>query len=176
MDIDEDTKGREQMDQALLHVMINHWRGMYKVLESDWQAVAKETGVTPAELHVLWILSLEKLATMSKIAELGLWDLSTVAQMVKRLKKKELINTKKNNQDRRVSYCELTPLGAQKAEESKAYHYKFLDYVKEQEELYSNKTVLREFQTFQVDFNRHFHGTKFVEWVDKTSKLLPLSK
>jgi MarR family protease production transcriptional regulator HPr len=160
------------MDQALLHVMINHWRGMYKVLENDWQAVAKETGVTPAELHVLWILSLEQPATMSKIAELGLWDLSTVAQMVNRLKKKEMIKTKKNSPDRRASYCELTPLGAQKVEESKAYHYKFLDYMKEQEEFNSNKTVLKELEAFQVDFNRHFHGTAFVDWVDKTSKLL----
>lgn len=169
-------KGREQMDLALLHVMVKHWRGMYKVLENDWQNVAKETGVTPAELHVLWIISLEEQVTMSKIAELGLWDLSTVAQMVKRLKKKELIKTTKNNKDRRISYCELTQLGSQKVEESKSYSYKFLDFVKEQEEMYQNKNVIELLRTFQVDFNRHFHGNDFVDWVDKSSKLLPISK
>ncbi|MFZ3589587.1 MarR family transcriptional regulator [Bacillus sp. DJP31] len=161
------------MDQALLHVMINHWRGMYKVLESDWQAVAKETGVTPAELHVLWILSLEVQATMSRIAELGLWDLSTVAQMINRLKKKEMIKTKKKNKDRRISYCELTPLGKEKAEESKAHSYKFLDYLKEQEDKNNDISIIEQLRDFQVKFNRHFHGKDFVDWVDETAKQLP---
>ncbi len=161
------------MDQALLHVMINHWRGMYKVLENDWQAVAKETGVTPAELHVLWILSLEPKATMTKIAELGLWDLSTVAQMVNRLKKKKLLKTFKNNQDRRVSYCNLTPLGLEKVEESKEYSYKFLNYVKEQGDSKDDSNVIENLHAFQVGFNRHFHGNEFVDWVDKSSKKLP---
>jgi MarR family protease production transcriptional regulator HPr len=162
------------MDQALLHVMINHWRGMYKVLENDWQNAAKETGVTSAELHVLWILSLETCAPMSKIAELGLWDISTVAQMVNRLKKKELLLTKKDTKDRRVSYCELTPLGIEKVKESKEHSYKILDYMKEQEGTNNSKSnMLEGLRAFQTEFNRHFHGNEFVDWIDKTAKQLP---
>jgi MarR family protease production transcriptional regulator HPr len=167
-------KGCEIMDQALLHEMINHWRGMYKVLENDWQNAAKETGVTSADLHLLWILSLEQRAPMSKIAELGLWDISTVAQMVKRLVKKELLITMKDNNDRRISYCELTPLGREKVDESKNYSYKFLDYMKEQERRNSSKTnIVDELRTFQIEFNRHFHGKEFVDWVGKSAKKLP---
>lgn len=161
------------MDLALFHTLINHWRGMYKVLENDWQAAAKQIGVTSAELHVLWILSLEQQATMSKIAELGLWDLSTVAQMVKRLNKKGMIQTNKDHHDRRISYCTLTPLGSEKVEESKGHSYKFLDFVKEQEKQNSNKNIIQELRTFQMEFNRHFHGSVFVDWIDKTSKQLP---
>lgn len=162
------------MDQALLHVMINHWRGMYKVLEHDWQKVAKEIGVTASELHVLWILSLEKSAPMTRIAELGLWDVSTVAQMVTRLKKKMLINTTKNKNDRRISYCELTPLGIETVKKSKELPYQFVDFISDQKGDSPNKKELIEnLRSFQIEFNRHFHGKEFVEWIDKTEKQLP---
>ncbi len=158
------------MDQELLHVMLNHWRGMYKVLENDWQNVARETGVTPSELHVLSILSLEEKATMTKIAELGLWDLSTVAQIVTRLEKKELVNKKKRKDDRRISYCELTPLGLEKVEKSKTHSYEFLNYLIENEDRNTDPGLIEQLRTFQVEFNRHFHGDEFVDWVDKSSK------
>lgn len=158
------------MDQDLLHVMINHWRGMYKVLESDWQAAAKEIGVTPAELHLLCILDFEQDATMTKLAELGLWDLSTVAQMITRLKKKEMIITTKSNKDRRISHCKLTPLGKEKVEKSKNHSYNFLNYVKEHGERNQGSELIEQLRTFQVEFNRHFHGNEFVDWVDKSSR------
>ncbi|KAA0546642.1 MarR family transcriptional regulator [Bacillus sp. BGMRC 2118] len=162
------------MDQALLHVMINHWRGMYKVLEHDWQKAAKEIGVTSSELHVLWIVSLEKIAPMTKIAELGLWDVSTVAQMITRLKRKMLIHTTKDKNDRRITWCELTPLGIETVKKSKEYNFQFVDFVTAQKGDNVNKHELIEnLRSFQIEFNRHFHGEKFVEWIDKTEKQLP---
>nr|WP_283244071.1 MarR family transcriptional regulator [Bacillus suaedaesalsae] len=147
---------------------------MYKVLKHDWQTVAREIGVTSSELHVLWIVSFEKIAPMTKIAELGLWDVSTVAQMVTRLKKKMLINTTKDKNDRRITWCELTPIGIETVKKSKEFHYQFVDFVSDHKgDSEDKRELIDNLRSFQNEFNRHFHGEKFVEWIDKTEKQLP---
>jgi MarR family transcriptional regulator, protease production regulatory protein HPr len=157
------------VDNVSLHTIINHWRGMYKALENDWQTSAKDLGLTTAEQHMLWIIYFENEATMTRIAEIGLWDISTVVQVANRLKQKGYIKTLKHDHDRRISYCTLTPEGEEIREKSGQYTYKTYEYLASinDEENHFFTTL----SAFQRQFNEHFHGKEFVEWVDRTSKI-----
>jgi MarR family protease production transcriptional regulator HPr len=160
-------------DIANVHLMMNYLRGAYKILEEEWQKAARSIGLTQAEQHTIWIVSLEKEATISRIAELGLWDVSTVMQVVKRLKEKELIDVKKKDSDRRVSYVVLTEKGNSKKEESAQFSYKIYDYLKEYlEESDENQAFMEEVVAFYRKMNQHFHGREFVNWIDQTNKEL----
>lgn len=160
------------MNDVYIHSIINYWRGIYKVLEDDWQKAAKDLGLTTAEQHLLWILHFEKEATMTEIADIGLWDISTVVQIVNRLKKKGLIETKKRVHDRRISYCILTEEGLKKRKESEKYRYKSMEYLKALSNNEETKDMIPALLEFQKNFNQHFHGESFVKWVDKTTKNL----
>ncbi|TLS36405.1 winged helix DNA-binding protein [Pseudalkalibacillus caeni] len=154
------------------HIYMNYIRGAYKVLESDWQKHAREIGLTQAEQHVLWIASIEKEATITRISEVGLWDVSTVMQVLKRLKDKGLIEMHKKESDRRISYVTLTDQGWEKKEASKAFSYKIFDYihdfVNESEE---NEQLFQCVVKFTRELNRHFYGNDFTHWVEKDSKV-----
>ncbi|MDF0728456.1 MarR family transcriptional regulator [Cytobacillus sp. S13-E01] len=156
------------MNDVSLHALINHWRGMYKALEHDWQTSAKDLGLTTAEQHMLWIIHFEKEVTMTRIAEVGLWDISTVVQVANRLKKKGYIQTLKHDNDRRISYCILTNEGDAIRAESAKYHYKTLDYLST---LNEDSNFIETLSSFQKKFNEHFHGRDFVEWIERTSKI-----
>lgn len=112
---------------ADMHMMMNYVRGVYKVLEEDWQKSAKALGLTQAEQHILWIVSFEQEATISRIAQLGLWDVSTVMQVIKRLKEKGLVQMLKKDHDRRISYVSLTEEGAKKQEMSAEGKIQFMN-------------------------------------------------
>lgn len=74
-----------------LHYIMNHMRAAFKVLDKEWQMAAKDLGTTQAEQHILWIVYLEKSITLTKLAELSLLDISTVAQVLTRMTKKDLV-------------------------------------------------------------------------------------
>ncbi|WP_179295525.1 MarR family winged helix-turn-helix transcriptional regulator [Bacillus sp. FJAT-45350] len=154
-----------------LHKALNYIRGIGKVVDESWQHSAQEIGITQSEQHILWILFFEKKASMSRIAEVGLWDLSTVMQIVKRLKAKELVRTTKDEQDLRVSYVCLTDKGEQKREESAKFESPFMNYIKaymaQSEE---NKQFVLQMGEFIKEANSFFHGKEFVKWVEKTGQ------
>ncbi|MCF6408361.1 MarR family transcriptional regulator [Pseudalkalibacillus salsuginis] len=156
-----------------LHIMMNYLRGTYKVLEEEWQKSARSIGVTQAEQHVLWIVHLEKEATITKIATIGLWDVSTVMQVITRLKQKGLITLIKKSSDRRVSYAVLTDKGQEKYEESTQFSYKLYEYLENfREDSHENKTFVEELLIFHRELNKHFHGSEFIEWTEQTAKAL----
>ncbi|WP_158735220.1 MarR family transcriptional regulator [Alteribacillus sp. YIM 98480] len=155
-------------DQHLnYHSYLNLLRGALKVVEEDWQSAANDLGITQAEQHILWILFMEKKATMSKIAELGLWDLSTVMQIIKRLKSKQLVKIEKNENDLRVSYVTLTEKGEEIRKASSEKTHRFLQFIEEYGR--SNQDFLKHFHLFLQAANSRFHGENFVRWVEKTS-------
>ncbi|WP_170885510.1 MarR family transcriptional regulator [Bacillus alkalicellulosilyticus] len=157
------------MDYSISHSLINLLRGTYKVLDEDWQKNAQSIGLTQSEQHLLWIVYFEKKAPMSRIAEIGLWDLSTVMQVIKRLKAKGLVQTIKDENDLRVSYVMVTEEGEEKIRLSSQFSYKITEYVmgyfQESEE---NQQFLEKMFEFHKDLNRHFHGPEFVKWLEKT--------
>ncbi|MFC5713707.1 MarR family winged helix-turn-helix transcriptional regulator [Thalassorhabdus alkalitolerans] len=154
--------------QQNFHTCLNLFRGAYKVIEEDWQKSAQEIGITLAEQHILWILHIEGRCTMSRVAEVGLWDLSTVMQIMKRLKNKELVKTEKKANDLRVSYVTLTNQGEKLREESAGKTHRFNDFIQE----YANKgeseqKFLADLMTFLKEANSVFHGSHFVKWLEQ---------
>ncbi len=155
-----------------LHRQLNYMRAIGKIIDDDWQKGAQKIGITQSEQHILWILYFEKKAPMSRIAELGLWDLSTVMQIIKRLKAKGLVNIIKDEKDLRISYCVLTEEGKQKREESTKLHLRVLDFLKDYvERSEENKIFIEKMREFQQELNSHFYGADFVQWVEKTGKM-----
>lgn len=158
---------------ANMHMMMNYLRGTYKVLEEEWQKSARSIGLTQAEQHVLWIVHLEKEATITKIASIGLWDVSTVMQVITRLKQKGFITLTKKVADRRVSYALLTELGEQKIQESYQFSYKLYDYLEDySKQSDDNLQFLKQLMEFHKDLNQYFHGSDFIDWTERTSKTL----
>ncbi|WP_408006675.1 MarR family winged helix-turn-helix transcriptional regulator [Pseudalkalibacillus sp. A8] len=152
---------------------MNYLRGTYKILEEEWQKSARSIGLTQAEQHVLWIVHLEKEATITKIATIGLWDVSTVMQVITRLKQKGLITLIKKSSDRRVSYAVLTDKGQEKHEESKQFSYKLYEYLEDfREDSNENKKFVEDLLKFHRELNRHFHGSEFIEWTEQTAKAM----
>ncbi|MFB4164630.1 MarR family transcriptional regulator [Alteribacillus sp. JSM 102045] len=152
------------------HSYLNLLRGVLKVMEEDWQLAANELGITQAEQHILWIIYMEHKATMSKVAEIGLWDLSTVMQIIKRLKGKQLVKIEKNENDLRVSYVTLTEKGEEIRKLSGEKSHRFLQFIEEYAN--SNNGFLEQFHSFLQKANGHFHGQNFVSWVEKTSSTI----
>ncbi|OLO42802.1 hypothetical protein BTR23_02030 [Alkalihalophilus pseudofirmus] len=158
------------MDYNTIHQMLNYFRATYKVVDEDWQKSAQEVGITQSEQHMIWIIYFEKKVSMSQIAKVGLWDLSTVMQVIKRLKTKGLVQTIKDENDLRVSYVMLTPEGEEKRQETSQFTYHFSkfieDYMNEDDE---KKQRLEAIFEFVKDFCKHYYGQEFVQWVERTS-------
>lgn len=156
------------MDPIRTHKLLNYMRGTYKVLENEWQKNAKEIGLTQAEQHVMWIVFTENEATITRISEVGLWDVSTVMQVLKRLKNKGFVIIEKKNSDRRISYVRLTEEGLTKIEASSKYSYSVGEYIDEyRSRSKEHAQFLEELYEFQLEFNKHFHGSDFVNWIEK---------
>ncbi|WP_273832998.1 transcriptional regulator, SarA/Rot family [Guptibacillus sedimenti] len=160
------------MDSIQTHKLMNYMRGTYKVLENEWQKNAREIGLTQAEQHVMWIVYLEEEVTITRVSEIGLWDVSTVMQVLKRLKNKLYVKLDKKANDRRVSYVTLTEEGHHKVEASTQYSYAVMNYLDEyRSRSAENAELLDAMYEFQMEFNQHFHGSEFVKWVERKQAL-----
>ncbi|UCZ54640.1 MarR family transcriptional regulator [Bacillus shivajii] len=149
------------------HLLLNYIRGIGKVLEDEWQKNAQTLGLTLAEQHVMWIVHSESKVSISNIAKIGLWDRSTVMQIIKRLQAKKLIKMTKDDQDLRVTYIELTKQGKEKRELSKEKDYKLFDFINQYET--GNEAFMDELVRFHREVNKYFHGEEFVDWVERTT-------
>ncbi|MGC4376475.1 MarR family transcriptional regulator [Fictibacillus sp. Mic-4] len=155
---------------ANMHMMLNYMRGTYKVLEEELQTAAKALGLTQAEQHILWIVSFEKDVTISRIAKIGLWDVSTVMQVIKRLKDKQLVQVVKKSDDRRISYVMLTEEGKKKRKESEQLDLKIYRFFKKWLEDETKKEFIAELIELHREINQHFHGREYVKWIESTTK------
>ncbi|PYZ98544.1 hypothetical protein CR205_08145 [Alteribacter lacisalsi] len=149
------------------HLLMNYIRGMAKTLEEEWQAGAKELGLTLAEQHIMWIVYLEERASISTIAKVGLWDRSTVMQVIKRLVNKGLVLVEKDESDLRVSYVKLTDQGHQKRKQTQSASFELFEFIQEYQK--EKPEFIEELVAFHREANRHFHGEEFVEWVERTT-------
>jgi MarR family transcriptional regulator, protease production regulatory protein HPr len=151
-----------------LHAMLNHFRAASKVIDIDWQKAANSVGLTQAELHTLWIVYFDGRASITTIANHGLWDRSTVMQVVKRLKDKGLVTVEKDHNDLRVSYVILTEEGKNRQMSTANAEFGSLYFIQQLRE--KDREGFNKFMSFIIEFNKTYHGEDFVEWVDKTAK------
>lgn len=157
------------MESINLHALLNFFRGTSKVVEEEWQKAARSVGLTQAELHTLWVIYFEGRASITTVANYGLWDRSTVMQVVKRLKEKGLVTIEKDEQDLRVSYCLLTDEGSNRQLATAAIDNNFFHYIQELRN--EDEEGFKQFIRFLVKINQKFHGEEFVHWVEKSSKV-----
>ncbi|TMW73718.1 MarR family transcriptional regulator [Alteribacter natronophilus] len=150
------------------HLLMNYIRGMAKTLEEEWQTGAKQLGLTLAEQHIMWIVYLEDRASISTIAKVGLWDRSTVMQVIKRLVNKGLVQVQKDESDLRVSYVILTEAGHEKRKQTQSSSFKLFEFIQEYQK--EKPEFMKELVDFHREANRYFHGEEFVEWVEKTTE------
>ncbi|UFT98484.1 MarR family transcriptional regulator [Radiobacillus kanasensis] len=155
------------MNNGEVHQFLNLFRGAYKVIEHDWQTAAQEEGITIAEQHIIWILHLEKEISTTRIAELGLWKLTTVMQVIKRMQQKGLVHTSKNPADKRISFLSLTEKGEGIWKRSQEHELSFVNFLAKYEKESESLAPLLEFLR---SINATFHGDEFVHWVEETSK------
>jgi MarR family transcriptional regulator, protease production regulatory protein HPr len=149
------------------HLLLNYLRGLGKVLEEEWQENAHTIGITSAEQHVMWIVHTKSKLSVSEIARIGLWDRSTVMQMIKRLSKKNLIHLSKDKKDLRLTYVSLTDEGKKKRDESERKDFKLFEFIKAYSK--ENERFIEDLIHFHREANLHFHGKDFVEWVESSS-------
>lgn len=154
-----------------LHKQFHYLRAIGKIIDEDWQKGAKKLGITQSEHHIIWILFFEKKAPMSRIAEIGLWDLSTVMQIMKRLKAKELVDIIKDEKDLRISYVVLTAKGESIWKESTNIDMRMVGFIEQYtNRSEENKQFMKKMAEFQQEVNQYFYGPEFVSWVEKTGK------
>ncbi|WLD94228.1 MarR family winged helix-turn-helix transcriptional regulator [Alkalihalobacillus sp. AL-G] len=161
------------MNIGRMHVLMNMWRGLYKVLEGDLKESAEQLGLTVSEQHLVWIIFHEKELTVTALSELSLLNISTVTQVLKRLQNKGFIVLNKYPQDRRVSYIALTENGALVADKilKQQDDYRVLGYFDKAEE-----DLLLKMTKLQSEMNRYYHGDRFVNWVEKTKRSIDSSR
>ena len=150
------------------HIFLNHIRAASKAVEDNWQRNAKEIGITAAEQHILWIVHSYESLSVSDIAKIGLWDRSTVMQVLKRMSAKELVDIHKDHYDRRRSFVRLTEKGKEKRVESAQFEFEFYQFLKT---YFDDKTnLLAEMNAFFRAVNGHFHGQSFINWLDHSKE------
>ena len=147
---------------------MNYFRGVAKAVEEDWQKAAQSVGLTQAEQHTLWVIFFEERASISTIAKYGLWDRSTVMQVVKRLKEKGLVYIEKDEKDLRVSYVLLTEEGKKRRAKSREANYDFLKFIEKQS--VEDREGFINLIKFLEKINRNYYGDEFIEWVEKTEE------
>lgn len=155
-------------DKMNPHLILNYFRGVAKIVEEDWQRAAKSAGLTQAEQHTLWIIFFEGGASITKIAKYGLWDRSTVMQVVKRLKEKGLVYIEKDEQDLRVSYVKLTEEGKKRRAQTREVNYDFLNFIEKTKT--EDPDGFDNLVNFLEKINRNYYGDDFIEWVEETDK------
>ena len=150
------------------HLVMNYFRGVAKAVEEDWQRAAHSVGLTQAEQHTLWVIFFEGRASVSTIAKYGLWDRSTVMQVVKRLKEKGLVYIEKDEKDLRVSYVMLTDEGKKRRADTRKANYDFLNFIEKQSE--EDREGFSNLLKFLEKINRNYYGDEFIEWVEQTEE------
>ncbi|WP_096200179.1 MarR family transcriptional regulator [Bacillus sp. FJAT-45350] len=118
-------------------------RALYFCMENKWAELGKEFNISPAQQHILFLLSTNNnKLTPKRIGELGCWHASTVTRLLKRLEKSGLIDVNVNKTQSRFKIVSMT-------NEGKVLLDQLLDAVKYMEEFpldmhrLSEKEILR---------------------------------
>ncbi|MBV7273125.1 MarR family winged helix-turn-helix transcriptional regulator [Clostridium thailandense] len=102
------------------NIFLNLLRATYMNLEKNWENVARESGLTHAQQHALWILKFLDGLTLEQLGSIALWNKSTTSALVSRLEKKGYIKKDKFLDNSRVIKIHITDQGKSIVEESLA--------------------------------------------------------
>lgn len=102
------------------NIFLNLIRATYMNLEKNWENVAKESGLTHAQQHALWILKFLDGLTLEQLGNIALWNKSTTSALVSRLEKKGYIKKEKFLDNSRIIKIYITAEGKSIVEKSLA--------------------------------------------------------
>ncbi|MGM9947133.1 MarR family winged helix-turn-helix transcriptional regulator [Floccifex sp.] len=92
------------------NTFLNLSRAIYMSLEKNWDKVAQVCGLSSAQQHCLWIVFLKDEISLSKLAQITLWNKSTTSALVTRLEKRGLLE-KSREKDSHEIFIRLTKQG-----------------------------------------------------------------
>lgn len=102
------------MDLFIKQNLLLMVRALYFCQEERWAELGKKFDITPAQQHILYLLSTNKEAlTPTRISELGCWHNSTVTRLLKPMKERALIRIETDHKQPRYKVVSLTPEGSQ---------------------------------------------------------------
>lgn len=108
------------MQDYYFNIFLNLLRTTYMNFEKNWENVAKESGLTHAQQHALWILNFIDGLTLEQLGNIALWNKSTTSALVSRLAKKGYIKKEKYLIRSRVIRIFITEEGKSVLEKSVA--------------------------------------------------------
>lgn len=97
------------MKQKMLLVI----RALYFCMEEQWSELGKEHRISPAQQHILFLLSVNPSLTPTQISELGCWHISTVTRLLKPLEFKGLVYVSPDTEQRKYKKVSITKEGEQ---------------------------------------------------------------
>jgi MarR family protease production transcriptional regulator HPr len=97
---------------AQIDHFLNLTRIIAKTIDEDWKANAKTVNLTQPQQHILWLLYfLGGSGSMSILAKMGCWHISTVMDITARIAEKGLVEIYQDEKDLRVTVAKITPKG-----------------------------------------------------------------
>jgi MarR family protease production transcriptional regulator HPr len=140
-------------------------RGLSRAIENSWEAFGRKNGISPAHQHILYLLWHTKELTISRLAETGLWHISTVTRLLRPLINDGLVKTYDNQQDGRSVNVRLSSKGYELIENlyrEAMNDINFLPFVRELWE--TNPDLLK--QSIEKGFNilEVAQGKQYADW------------
>jgi MarR family transcriptional regulator, protease production regulatory protein HPr len=114
-------------------------RALYFCMEEHWAKIGQEHNVSPAQQHILFLLSINPALTPTQISELGCWHTSTVTRLLKPMENSSLINVSPDIHHRRYKIVSITKKGKDLVRKivnsiQEAEHFPFpMDHLSERE-------------------------------------------
>ena len=99
-----------QKNLMYFNTFLNLSRAIYMNLEKNWDKVAQVCDLSSAQQHCLWIVFLKDEISLSKLAQIALWNKSTTSALVTRLEKRGLLE-KSREKDSHEIFIRLTNQG-----------------------------------------------------------------
>lgn len=157
-----------------LHMMINVVRAMYKTLEEDWTRQAKQHDLTSPQQHLLWILHFRDGSTITEVANLGLWHISTAMHLIDKLEEKELVRKERLRNDKRASRVFLTEKGRalreKIAREDDFSIYKLHSVIEKKREVLG--VEYGQLLQFGLAVAQELYGKEYTDFLESSAKMI----
>ncbi|WP_338448624.1 MarR family transcriptional regulator [Niallia oryzisoli] len=99
------------MNFLIQQKMVLTIRALYFCLAEQWSTLGKDYDISPAQQHILFLLTVNPSLTPTQISELGCWHISTVTRLLKPLKENGLISVSPDPTQRKCKKVSISEEG-----------------------------------------------------------------
>ncbi|WP_394234377.1 MarR family transcriptional regulator [Niallia oryzisoli] len=86
-------------------------RALYFCMAEQWSELGKKHNISPAQQHILFLLSVNPSLTPTQISQLGCWHISTVTRLLKPLENNGLISISPDTIQRKCKKVSISEEG-----------------------------------------------------------------